>query len=124
MARHFNITGELTQELLAPGDSARVSSISLTNVDSTGTTVDAVVDLYIEKKEAGKFYLLKGVNIPTGVTLESSIKGFSNKTNEFGLYIKLTKGTTFTLKAVNPGDGSQGINPPVTVVFVPVGFIP
>tara|TARA_R110002167_G_scaffold328663_1_gene534999 strand:- start:278 stop:796 length:519 start_codon:yes stop_codon:yes gene_type:complete len=97
MARHFNITGELTQELLAAGDNTSVSSISLTNVDSTGTAVDADVDLYIEKKLTGKFYLLKSVNIPVGVTLLHDIKSFNNKTGEFGLYIKLTKGTLFTL---------------------------
>ena len=97
MARHFNITGELTQELLAPGDNTNVSSISLTNVDSTGTAVDAEVDIYIEKKLTGKFYLLKSVNIPVGVTLFHDIKSFNNKSGEFGLYIKLTKGTTFTL---------------------------
>ena len=97
MAKHFNITGELTQELLAAGDNTKVSSISLTNVDSTGTAVDADVDLYIEKKLTGKFYLLKSVKIPYGVTLFHDIKSFNNKTGEFGLYIKLTKGTTFTL---------------------------
>ena len=96
MARHFNITGELTQELLAPGDNTRVSSVSLTNVDSTGTSVDAVVDLYIEKKLTGKFYVLKNVSIPYGVTLIHNFS-FNNRANEFGLYIKLTKGTTFTL---------------------------
>ena len=97
MARHFNITGELTQELLAAGDNTNVSSISLTNVDSIGTAVDADVDLYIEKKLTGKFYLLKSVKIPYGVTLFHDIKSFNNKTGEFGLYIKLTKGTLFTL---------------------------
>ena len=97
MARHFNITGELTQELLAAGDNTGVSSISLTNVDSTGTAVDADVDLYIEKKLTGKFYLLKSVKIPYGVTLFHDIKSFNNKSGEFGLYIKLTKGTLFTL---------------------------
>ena len=103
MARHFNITGELTQELLAAGDNTSVSSISLTNVDSTGTAVDADVDLYIEKKLTGKFYLLKSVKIPYGVTLFHNIKGFNNKNGEFGLYIKLTKGTTFTLTgSINP----------------------
>ena len=97
MARHFNITGELTQELLAAGDNVNVSSISLTNVDSTGTAVDAEVDLYIEKKLTGKFYLLKSIKIPYGVTLFHDIKSFNNKSGEFGLYIKLTKGTLFTL---------------------------
>ena len=103
MARHFNITGELTQELLAAGDNTNVSSISLTNVDSTGTAVDAEVDLYIEKKLTGKFYLLKSIKIPYGVTLFHDIKSFNNKSGEFGLYIKLTKGTTFTLTgSINP----------------------
>ena len=114
MARHFNITGELTQELLAAGDNTSVSSISLTNVDSTGTAVDADVDLYIEKKLTGKFYLLKSVKIPYGVTLFHDIKGFSSRVNEFGLYIKLTKGTTFTLtgsidpaaSVIVPGSGT------------------
>jgi len=113
MARHFNITGELTQELLAAGDNINVSSISLTNVDSTGTAVDAEVDLYIEKKLTGKFYLLKSIKIPYGVTLFHDIKSFNNKTDEFGLYIKLTKGTLFTL--------TGSIDPTASTTVVGVG---
>ena len=113
MARHFNITGELTQELLAAGDNTNVSSISLTNVDSTGTSVDAEVDLYIEKKLTGKFYLLKSVKIPYGVTLFHDIRSFNNKTDEFGLYIKLTKGTLFTLTGT--------IDPTASTTVVGVG---
>ena len=113
MAKHFNITGELTQELLAAGDNTSVSSISLTNVDSTGTAVDAEVDLYIEKKLTGKFYLLKSVKIPYGVTLFHDIRSFNNKTGEFGLYIKLTKGTTFTL--------TGSIDPTASTTVVGVG---
>jgi len=113
MARHFNITGELTQELLAVGDNINVSSISLTNVDSTGTAVDAEVDLYIEKKLTGKFYLLKSIKIPYGVTLFHDIKSFNNKTDEFGLYIKLTKGTLFTL--------TGSIDPTASTTVVGVG---
>ena len=94
MAKHFNITGELTRELLAPGDNVNVSSVSLTNVDPS---YSSTVDLYIEKKLTGKFYLLKNVSIPVGATLLHDIKGFNNKANEFGLYIKLTKAATFTL---------------------------
>ena len=110
MARHFNITGELTQELLAAGDNTNVSSISLTNVDSTGTAVDAEVDLYIEKKLTGKFYLLKSIKIPYGVTLFHDIKSFNNKSGEFGLYIKLTKGTLFTLTgSINPGNDTTTV---------------
>ena len=111
MARHFNITGELTQELLAVGNNVSISSISLTNVDATHM---GIVDLYIEKKLTGKFYLLKNVNIPPGVTLSHEIKGFSNKAEEFGMYIKLTKTTTTTLtgsidpaaSVIVPGSGT------------------
>tara|TARA_R110000737_G_scaffold275515_1_gene282493 strand:+ start:94 stop:612 length:519 start_codon:yes stop_codon:yes gene_type:complete len=113
MAKHFNITGELTQELLAAGGNTNVSSISLTNVDSTGRAVDAEVDLYIEKKLTGKFYILKSVKIPYGVTLSHNIKSFNNKTDEFGLYIKLTKGTTFTL--------TGSIDPTASTTVVGVG---
>ena len=94
MARHFNITGELTQKLLAAGDNINISSISLTNVDPS---YSSTVDLYIEKKITGKFYLLKSVSIPVGVTLLHDIKAFHNKVGQFGLYIKLTKAATFTL---------------------------
>ena len=115
--RHHNVTGELTKQLLAVGDGVNVTSISLTNVDSSTTTVNSVVDLYIEKQGLGRFYLLKSVNIPVGSTLilDGNDVKFSNKTGEFGLFIKLTKGTTFTLSgAINvtganvnvPGDGS------------------
>jgi len=90
MARRFNITGELTQELLAAGSNTNVSSISLTNVNFGGSTL---VDIYIEKQLTGKFYLLKKVELPVGVTLLHDIKGFSNKAGEFGLYLKLTAAT-------------------------------
>mgnify|MGYP005825001793 CR=1 FL=1 len=94
MARHFNITGGLTQELLAAGDNTSVSSLSLTNVNFGGSTL---VDVYIEKKLTGKFYLLKRVEIPARVTLLHDIKGFNNRAGEFGLYVKLTKADTFIL---------------------------
>mgnify|MGYP003123098747 CR=1 FL=1 len=95
MASHFNISGELTQQLLAPGDNVRVSKISLTNVQKVS---ECKVDLYIEKALTGKFYLLKGVELPIGTTLTyNDVAGFSNSTDEFGLYIKLTDGATFTL---------------------------
>ena len=91
--RFHNITGataaaaELTRELLAPGDNIKMSSISLCNLHASA---DVSVDLYIEKKLTGKFYVMKGVNIPVGTTL---IHNFSinNSANEFGLYVKLTK---------------------------------
>jgi len=100
MAKYFNITGELTRELLAAGSNTNASSISLANVNSSHTSI---VDLYIEKPGIGKFYLLKNVNIPVGVTLTHDLNGFNNKINEFSLYIKLTKTTLFTLTgSINP----------------------
>ena len=94
MARHFNISGELTQELLAAGDNTSVSKISLTNTQKVSK---CKVDLYIEKALTGKFYLLKGVELPIGATLIYDDMKFSNANGDFGLYIKLTDGATFTL---------------------------
>ena len=94
MATHFNISGELTQQLLAPGDGIIVNQISLTNTQKVSK---CKVDLYIEKKLTGKFYLLKGVELPIGTSLIYNDIKFSNATDEFGLYIKLTDGDTFNL---------------------------
>jgi hypothetical protein len=100
MANHFNIAGELTQQLLAPGDNANTGSISLTNTQKVSK---CKVDLYIEKALTGKFYLLKGVELPIGATLIYDSVNFSNATDQFGLYIKLTDGATFTLTgSINP----------------------
>tara|TARA_R100000935_G_C2830889_1_gene164992 strand:- start:452 stop:757 length:306 start_codon:yes stop_codon:yes gene_type:complete len=87
-----NITGEITKELLAPGDNARPGSVSLTNIHGTTT---CTVELYIEKKLTGKFYLIKDVALPIGASVSVGIS-FNNKANEFGLYIKLTKGASET----------------------------
>jgi len=99
MASFFNITGassaaaELTRELLAAGSNALVSNISLTNVHAD---TKCSIDLYIEKVGTGKFYLLKGLVLPAGVTLVHDIKGFNNKAGQFGLYLKLTKSASET----------------------------
>jgi len=93
MAQFFNITGELTQELLAAGSNVSVSKISLTNIEGTNK---CTVDLYIEKKLTGNFYLLKGVELPIGATLIYDSMSFSNQTSAFGLYIKLTKSASET----------------------------
>ena len=93
MASYFNVSGELTKELLAPGDNVSVKNIALTNVQKVSK---CKVDLYIEKKLTGKFYLLKGVELPIGATLIYDDMKFSNKAGEFGLYIKLTKSASET----------------------------
>ena len=107
MATHFNIAGELTQQLLAPGDNVNVSKISLTNVQKVSK---CKVDLYVEKKLTGRFYLLKGVELPIGATLIYDDATLNNAASEFGLYIKLTDGATFTLTAtgINPA-ASKGL---------------
>ena len=92
MAVYKNITGELTQELIAVGSSTNPSSISLTNIHATN---ECRVDLYIEKKLTGKFYLIKGVSLPLGATLTHPLS-FDNGENQFGLFIKLTKSASET----------------------------
>lgn len=92
---YHNISGELTQELLAPGNNVKVSKISLTNVQKVSK---CKVDLYINRvsgEDYGKFYLLKGVELPIGATLIYDNIKFNNAV--YGLYIKLTDGATFTL---------------------------
>ena len=90
--KYHNITGESTQSLLLAGDNTRVSKISLTNIHAT---TKCTVDLYIEKNLLGKFYFLKAVELPIGVTLIHDIL-FNNSATEFGLYIKLTKSASET----------------------------
>jgi len=100
MAKRFNISGELTQQLLVPGDGVKVSKISLTNIQKISK---CKVDLYIEKALGGKFYLIKGVELPIGATLIYDDIKLNTNTNDFGLYIKLTDGATFTLTgAIDP----------------------
>jgi len=86
MAQYFNITGALTQELIAAGSSVNVSSIRLTNIHAS----DAVtVDLYLEKKLKGKFYITKSKSIANADFLLLDDMSFNNKAGEFGLYVKL-----------------------------------
>ena len=93
MATHFNISGELTQELLSDGSNTKVSKISFVN---TQGTYSCTIDLYIEKKLRGKFYLLKNVDLPIGATLIHRDISFDNSGGAFGLYIKLTKSASET----------------------------
>jgi len=111
---YHNISGELTQELLVAGDDANISSISLANVGKVQTTK---VDLYIEKKLTGKFYILKDVSIPVGTTLTHDFS-IDNGGGEFGLYIKLTKGDTFTLTGSIDVTGTNTTVPGSSTVFL------
>lgn len=91
--KHHNISGELTQELLAAGDKVSVQKISLTNIHAS---LPCYVDLYIEKSLTGKFYLIKKIELPVGNTLIYDDMKFSNAEGQFGLYIKLTKSASET----------------------------
>ena len=87
MATYSNITGELTQELIAAGAGQSITSISLVNIEGSNP---CTVDLYIEKALVGKFYLIKDMVLPIGSVLKHNLN-FNNDTDEYGLYIKLTK---------------------------------
>ena len=90
MAIYHNISGELTQELLAVGEKVRVLAISMANVNAS---IACKVDVYIEKKLTGKFYIIKNVELPVGSTLlfEGHEINFNNNPGQFGLFIKLAK---------------------------------
>lgn len=89
---NHNVTGSITKELLAAGDNASLSSVSICNVH---TTLTCTVNLYIQKKlkpgtafdaSYGEFYLIKNLSIPSGVSLTHDFK-FDNSI--FGLFVKL-----------------------------------
>jgi len=113
---HHNISGELTQELLAPGNNVKVSKISLTNVQKVSK---CKVDLYINRvsgEDYGKFYLLKGVELPIGATLIYDDIKFNNAV--YGLYIKLTDGASFELTGdINPGNSTTTV-PGTSTLFL------
>jgi len=95
---HHNLSGILTKELLAVGDDVSVSRVSLVNTHASNA---CTLDLYIEKTKSGAvnegiFYILKNMTLPVGATLilEKGDLTFSNKANEFGLYVKLTQAST------------------------------
>ena len=111
---HHNISGELAQELLAPGDDVKVSKISLTNTQKVSK---CKVDLYIEKTLTGKFYLMKGVELPIGATLIYDGVKFNNSINQYGLYIKLTDGATFTLTGSIDVTGTNTAVPGTSTLF-------
>mgnify|MGYP003651004410 CR=1 FL=1 len=92
MPLHHNISGELTQELFAAGKYLKVSLISLVNTHASTT---CLVDIYVEKKLTGKFYIVK--SLPLAVGASAILKDVSLRPGEFGLYIKLSKSDVFTL---------------------------
>jgi len=97
--RYHNISGETTTELFSSSDSIRTKSISIVNKHAS---TKCTVDLYAgtlstpDSTVATKYYFLKGVELPVGVTLEYDFKS-NDSIGQLGLYIKLTKSDIFTL---------------------------
>ena len=89
---HHNITGELTQELIAAGQNAQVRSISLANVNGSNAVS---IDLFIQKDLVGKFYFFKQLSLPADTSLIYNAS-FDNSADEFGLFVKLTKSASET----------------------------
>ena len=89
---HHNITGELTQELIAAGQNVQVRSISLANVHGSNAVS---IDLFIQKDLVGKFYFFKQLSLPADTSLIYNTS-FDNSVDEFGLFIKLTKSASET----------------------------
>jgi len=114
MAKHFNVTGLLTQELIAPGENVSISQVSIANA---GLQTAATVDMYMEKKLTGKFYFLREVVIPVGVTLTHDIIGFNNRVGEFGLYMKLRNSSANNIVLTG------SIDPTASAVVVGVGTL-
>ena len=115
MANHFNISGELTQELIVPGDNLSISKVCLTNIQKVSK---CKVDLYIEKKLKGKFYFLKQVELPIGATLVFDDISINSASKEYGLYIKLTDGASFTLTGSIDVTGTNTTVPGSSTVFL------
>jgi hypothetical protein len=91
---HHNLSGEITKKLVQAGAGINIKKISFTNIHADTT---CTVDLWIEKKLTGKYYLLKSVSLPVGVTLiYSDGIDFNTNTNQFSLFVKLTKGASET----------------------------
>ena len=95
-----NISGELTQEVLAAGDNGLAAEdggmVSLISLVNTHASASCTVDMYIEKKLFGKFYLAKNIALPVGVILVIDGLNFNTGDNGFGLFIKLTQGASET----------------------------
>jgi len=113
---YHNISGEIAQELIAPGDGITVNRISLTNIQKVS---NCKVDLYIEKRLTGRYYLIRNVEMPNGTTLIlDDFTNFNTNTGEFGLYIKLTDGDSFTLTGSIDVTGTNTAVPGTNTLFL------
>jgi hypothetical protein len=96
MSNYYNVSGELIRQLVYPSGSSvfNIKTISLTNIQKVSK---CKVDLFIKKGSESKIYLLKSMELPIGATLIYDCVEFKNTINQYGLFMKLTDGNTFTL---------------------------
>ncbi len=94
-----NISGDLTTELLAPGD--KVGNITSILIANTHASAAAVVDLYIgtyskSSTASVEYYFFKGQSIASGSYLLFSNDHliFNNGIDKYGLFIKLGASTS------------------------------
>ena len=82
----YNITTALTQELISEQASSSASKINLCNVHATDS---CSVDLYVEQILNGKFYIVKGLVLPIGISISFDLP-VSFRKDKFGLFVKLS----------------------------------
>ena len=99
MAIYKNVTGELTQQVLASSEIGEsIKSIVLTNIEGTNK---CTVDMYIEDSNGVKVYLIHSVVLPIGTSLilgKEHLRSiiFGDALLGHSLYIKLTKSASET----------------------------
>ena len=93
MARHYNVSGEATTELISLGSGITVRSINLSNV---GTFKPVGVDLFL-RNSSGTFYIFKNLSIPAGVSYNHEFTFNNSVDSGYGLYIKLKAADQFVL---------------------------
>tara|TARA_B100000941_G_C28322774_1_gene457396 strand:+ start:68 stop:364 length:297 start_codon:yes stop_codon:yes gene_type:complete len=86
MIKHYNVTGNSTEELISPNTFRNViNGFWITNKHASDAVV---VDLYVEKLLTGTFYYLKSQSIAVSNYLQVKDIRIENG-NGFGVYIKL-----------------------------------
>ena len=110
---YHNISGELSTEILAPGDRMNLASVSFANVN---TYKHLFLDFFMKKSGTGKFYLLKNLKIPAGASYVYDAD-INNRSNEFGLYVKLKVADTFTLTGTIDVTGTNTTVPGTNTLF-------
>ena len=91
ISKYYNITSDLTKELITEAEGVNARSIIFCNKNSTHWTVD----LYVEKALTGKFYIFKDMMLSGNDTIERHLN-LALGVNGFGLFVKINKGSGIT----------------------------